>query len=411
MRMAMPPVMRASGPVNAISRFQASGIRSLSEADLAHLWEGQRFPPEALRTTAGAPLRAVYRGRRTGGPGPDYRDAIISAPGGLLQGDVELHVRSSDFQRHGHARDPAYDGLALHLVFQHDGHGDTQLASGRRVSVVALADWVEGRSREIRAWLERPEQWQEPCRSAVARLGSETAGTALDRLGEMRFRQKAAAFAKRLAAAGADQALWEGVLEALGYGGQRELMLAVACRATWKAVSAAMLRVPAARRATIAGTLLLEALEGEKRKAWHGAGRQAGTERPRNRPEARLLGAGVLASRFGARGPWETLRPLVEAGDAGRLVAALTAPPGIGRGRALEMAANAVLPCAAAQGLGAASEALYRRLRLPARYGAVKHIHTALGGDVPLDTRRQQGMLYLLRQYCTQGGCGRCPLS
>ena len=58
----------------------------LSEADLSHLWEGQRFPPEALRTTAGEPLRTVFRGRRTGGPGPDYRDAIISAPGELLQG-------------------------------------------------------------------------------------------------------------------------------------------------------------------------------------------------------------------------------------------------------------------------------------------------------------------------------------
>ena len=407
MRTATPPAM----PVKAISRFTASGIRPLSEADLAHLWEGQRFPPEALRTTAGAALRAVYRGRRTGGPGPDYRDAIISAPDGLLQGDVELHVRSSDFQRHGHACDPAYDGLALHLVFQHDGHGDTQLASGRRVPVVALADWVEGRSREILAWLERPEQWQEPCRSAVVRLGSETAGTALDRRGEMRFRQKAAAFAKRLDAGGADQALWEGLLEALGYGGQRELMLAVACRATWGAVSAAMLHVPAARRGAIAESMLVGSLERERQKLLPITRCEAGAVRPRNRPEARLRGAGALASRFGARGPWGTLGPLVEAGDAGRLVAALTAPPGIGRGRALEMAANAVLPCASAAGLGAASEALYRRLPLPARYGSVKHIHAALSGDVPLDTRRQQGMLYLLRQYCTQGGCGRCPLS
>jgi hypothetical protein len=227
----------------------------------------------------------------------------------------------------------------------------------------------------------------------------------------MRFRQKTAAFRKGLAGAGVEQALWEGLLAALGYGGRRELMLAVACRVTWEAVCEAMLHVPPAKRAAIAESLLVEALEGEKSKGWHGAGRQAGTERPRNRPEARLRGAGVLASRFAVRGPRETLRPLVEAGDAVRLVAALTAPPGIGRGRALEMAANAVLPCAAAAGLEAASEALYRRLPLPARYGSVKHVHAALNGDVPLDTRRQQGMLYLLRQYCSQGGCGRCPLS
>ncbi len=43
-------------------------------------------------------------------------------------------------------------------------------------------------------------------------------------------------------------------------------------------------------------------------------------------------------------------------------------------------------------------------------YGAVRHLHRALAPVRP-SARRQQGMLYLLKQYCTQGGCGRCPLS
>ena len=37
-------------------------------------------------------------------------------------------------------------------------------------------------------------------------------------------------------------------------------------------------------------------------------------------------------------------------------------------------------------------------------------MHRALAPVRP-SARRQQGMLYLLKQYCTQGGCGRCPLS
>src|SRR3989304_3900555 len=85
---------------------------SLSERHLAHIWEGQRFPPTALSTRDGHTLGIVYRGRPVSGPGPDFRDAIIATPWGRLQGDVELHVRASDFRRHGHSQDPAYDGLA-----------------------------------------------------------------------------------------------------------------------------------------------------------------------------------------------------------------------------------------------------------------------------------------------------------
>jgi hypothetical protein len=56
-------------------------------------------------------------------------------------------------------------------------------------------------------------------------------------------------------------------------------------------------------------------------------------------------------------------------------------------------------------------ETLFAVLPLPARYGVVRHLHDAVGDSVTVNMRRQQGMLYLLRTYCSQGGCGRCPLS
>jgi len=135
--------------------------------------------------------------------------------------------------------------------------------------------------------------------------------------------------------------------------------------------------------------------------------------RPANRPEARIRGAAALAGRFTLRGIQAHLTPHLAAAAAGRpaaLVRALTVEGAIGRARAVEILSNAVLPVTAADD-PLASEAAYRHLQLPARYGPVRHLHTALAGAVPLNARRQQGMLYLLKRYCTQGGCGKCPLS
>ena len=411
-------------PAAAVSRFPS---QHFNEGDLARLWQGQRFPPEALRTREGRAFRVIYRGRATGGPGPDYRDAIISAAEELLQGDVELHVRTSDFRRHGHHRDPAYDRLVLHLVFRHDEDGETQLAGGRRVPVVALADWVEGRAQEIRSWLERPTAWQEPCAGAVGRMGADAAGAALERLGDIRFGQKAAAFARRVegiakeqrrtpaaSAADVDRALWEALLEGLGYGGERETMRALAERLPWAALQSRLARTPARRRAQAAAALLLEALAEERRRPLAPGAPASSPPRPLNRVETRLRGAAALAARFTVCGPLASLAPHLQRPAEVRLagaIQALTVAGAVGRGRALELLANAVLPAFAAAGDGEAAEALYRRLPLPASYGPVKHIRRALGGEVQLDMRRQQGMLYLLKNYCSQGGCGRCALS
>jgi hypothetical protein len=397
----------AASPIR-ISEFASAGFR---EADLVALWEGQRFPKEALRTCEGRRFRVIYRGRRTGGPGPDFRDAVIATREGLLRGDVELHVRASDFQRHGHQRDPAYDSVVLHLVFRHDEDSDTQLSCGRRVPVVALGDWARGRAAEIDDWLRQPALWREPCHTATERLGGKGAGAALDRLGDMRFRARSAAAAKALReGAAADGLAWAAVVEALGYGGQRALMAAVADGVPWESLREVLARRPAAERRVRALALLMAALDACSLRV----PLVLRPLRPGNRPESRLKAAAVLAARFTTRGILASLAPLIAeaaGGRASRLIDAVTVPGLVGRPRAVELLTNAVLPVIAAAGEDSLAEAAYGALPLPARYGAVKHIHAALGGEVPLNARRQQGMLYLLKQYCTQGGCGKCPLS
>ncbi|MCH7953330.1 MAG: DUF2851 family protein, partial [Chloroflexi bacterium] len=90
----------------------------VSEADLSVVWEGQLLARKSLRTEDGQPLRVIYRGLPArGAAGPDFRDAVVATPQGPRRGDVELHVRASDFRRHGHHENPAYAGIVLHAGF------------------------------------------------------------------------------------------------------------------------------------------------------------------------------------------------------------------------------------------------------------------------------------------------------
>ena len=391
----------------------AESPRRPAEHELSEIWERQRLDKSGLVDAMSHPVRVIYRGRKGFGPGPDFRDAIIAFEEGPRQGDVELHVMSSDFQRHGHHTDGAYNGVILHVVFFDDCRGDTHLADGSLVPVVAIGHPVAG-PRPL--WRPGQTGFREPCQDSVQRLGRESVGQTLDRLGTMRFRQKAAAWGKRLSSGvSPEQALWEGLLEALGYGGDSGLLKEAAKAVTWREVSAI---------GRDGSASVVQALELARECLQPNQLRRAGV-RPGNSTDRRIIGAAELAARFCRAGGIGSalLAPLEGSRPFDVIVPNLTVPGLIGRARAIEIAGNVVLPLAAAlcadplgrnlqrQGAVDRFEGLYASLPLPARYGAVRHLHNATGSKVSINMHRQQGMLYLLRQYCSQGGCGKCPLS
>src|SRR5579883_1102913 len=88
---------------------------------LSDVWDPQSFERRGLCTTSGLDFKIVYPGMCTGEAGPDFRDAILALDdGSLLRGDVELHLQSSGWRQHGHHRDPAYNGVLLHVVLEAD---------------------------------------------------------------------------------------------------------------------------------------------------------------------------------------------------------------------------------------------------------------------------------------------------
>lgn len=92
----------------------------MTEKLLHYLWQFQYFNRSDLRTTAGEPVTVVAPGRLNEHQGPDFLDAKIKIGETLLAGSVELHLKTSDWSRHGHTQDANYNNVVLHVVLEHD---------------------------------------------------------------------------------------------------------------------------------------------------------------------------------------------------------------------------------------------------------------------------------------------------
>src|SRR5579885_2132941 len=163
-------------------------MQQSQERDLARRWASGELIGLPLHTTSGERLTVLYPGRPGGGAGPDFRDAVIRLGDvRTLYGDVELHLRGGDWRAHGHASDPRYLHVILHVVYTNDLQ-PTRLLDGEVVPVLALADVVAPPTLPLR--LAETDRW--PCQQSATRLPESELLLLLDQLGEARFLEKAA---------------------------------------------------------------------------------------------------------------------------------------------------------------------------------------------------------------------------
>ncbi len=171
---------------------------------LHYVWRHRIFPLAPLQTTAGVPVEVIDPGLPNTHAGPDFFNAKLRLGDTMWVGNVEVHLRASDWMRHGHQNDPAYDNVVLHVVAVADS-AILRRTDGEPLPQLVLScpDEVRQRYNELRETEMRP-----PCYTLIPDLPKLTVHSWLSALQVERFEQKAAAIRHRLEQCGG---YWEDV--------------------------------------------------------------------------------------------------------------------------------------------------------------------------------------------------------
>lgn len=120
--------------------------------------------------------------------GPDFRESEIKVGSTRWYGHVEIHVRSSDWLRHGHTHDPAYQNVVLHVVLEEDE--PILLASGTRIPCLELQARIRPELlQRYRKFYQKPHTI--PCAGMLHQVPELTRKLWLDRLQIERLEERA----------------------------------------------------------------------------------------------------------------------------------------------------------------------------------------------------------------------------
>ena len=337
-----------------------------------------------------------------------------------VRGDVEVHRQVAGWNQHGHQQDPRYNNVVLHVVQQSAGEAATYRQDGRVVPVTELDSLVckrqplpeATRKRSVDAAFSQIQRWRS--------LPWEQLGQLLDQAGERRFLNKSGAFQTALSQEDVEELLYQGILEALGYSRSSEPFRELARRLPWRMIRYTVRAVPlCSRMMAIRHLLLITAgLSGETRAVTEEAsffqGNPVSTRiapmepsawcfagvRPVNQPRRRMEGAAALLTGYLDTGLFPGFLLLARERGTAALCKALTVVDDritlIGKGRALDMVVNIVLPLLHAWGLLQGDRALadscrrlYRKAPRLAENEITREMATLLPG------LQQQGLIHL----------------
>lgn len=132
----------------------------MKEDFVHYLWKFKKFDVDKLCTTDGQELVLFGLGdHNQEHSGPDFFNAQIEIGNEKWAGNIEMHLRSSDWYAHQHEKDTAYDNVVLHVVWEHDV--DVFRKDGSKIPTLRIADYTQQEQIEkYQELLNKPKnQW------------------------------------------------------------------------------------------------------------------------------------------------------------------------------------------------------------------------------------------------------------
>ena len=193
-------------------------LSRIDEARVQQIWHEQRFFDTNMASIDRRAIRVLKPGIWNHNEGPDFMHAEIDVNGKLQIGDVEIHVRSSDWYAHKHHLNSRYNRVILHAVlFNDDFNLRTRLQNGKRIPTLELLKWVAVDTGDLYDNTKDTPTTDGLCRITGKLLNIEILKGVFESLGRERFLEKAESMRLLRTRLDFEQLLYEGIMEALGY--------------------------------------------------------------------------------------------------------------------------------------------------------------------------------------------------
>ncbi|MBC7847173.1 MAG: DUF2851 family protein [Flavobacterium sp.] len=129
----------------------------MKEDFLHYLWKFKKFDTLNLKTFNGEEITIINVGQYLELAGPDFFNAQITIGNQKWAGNVEIHLKSSDWYVHHHERDEAYENVILHVVWEHD----TEIfrKNNTEIPVLELKKYVDVETIANYQSLIAPKSW------------------------------------------------------------------------------------------------------------------------------------------------------------------------------------------------------------------------------------------------------------
>jgi hypothetical protein len=192
-------------------------LDKIDEALVQKWWHEQHFFDTNMEAIDRRAIRVLKPGIWNHNEGPDFMHAEIEIDGKLHIGDVEIHVRSSEWYAHKHHLNSRYNRVIVHAVlFNDDFNLRTRLQNGKRIPTVELLKWVAVDTGDL--YDDTKDTTTDGlCRITGKHLNIEALKGVFESLGRERFLEKTESMRLLRTRLDFEQLLYEGIMEALGY--------------------------------------------------------------------------------------------------------------------------------------------------------------------------------------------------